>query len=341
MKYFKAIFLFLLYEICIIIIFYALIMFFPKILDFNLSPFIPSDYIVYEQMFLCNFLIPFSGIIGYLLGGYVLAPTFLYFHKKIFGSKLTYGIQKKPEVKDISILSKSFFPVMLAINIASTIIISSEGIINDLILSPALNGFKSTTSGLALRKALTLLLLFPTAFAISMFVFSSVWFLKNSGIVYSNKKKVENLSEPWVIRSVGGWYHTILKGYGGVGVIITFTSFLFSSIASIIGSFGDITLWLTVILWFTGIFLLILATIPSLILNELLRKKSASYVMRYAHKMKINQFVNMDFSLGEDIKFKNVKEEILEKTQKPNGKDGLISNNEEKEKSDDIQSQNR
>jgi hypothetical protein len=168
-----------------------------------------------------------------------------------------------------------------------------------LILSPQLSGFKTTTSGLALRRALSLLLLFPTAFAISMFVFSAVWFLKNAGIVYSNKNKVESISEPWVIRSVGGWFHTILKGYGGVGVVITFTSFLISSIASIIRSIGDVILWLTISLWFTGIFLLILATIPSLILNGLIREKSANYVMKYANKLGINHIVEMDFSLGE------------------------------------------
>jgi len=304
--------LFFFYQITIILIFYALMIFFPDILGYSLSPLIPTEYIIYEQIFLCNFLIPFSGIIGYLLGGYVLAPLFLYVHKKVFGSKLSYGIQKKAKVSDISIFSKSFFPVMLAINIASTMIISSEGFLSDILLSSALDGFKFTSSGLALRRALTLLLTFPTAFAISMFFFSSVWFLKNAGIVYSNREKVESVSEPWVIRSVGGYYHTILKGYGGVGVVITFTSFLVSSIASIIGSMGDVILWLTLILWFTGLFLLVLATIPSLILNGALREKSASYVMRYAHKMEINQIVEMDFSLGKAIDYKPEKEEKSE-----------------------------
>lgn len=312
MKYIKPIFLFLVYEIFIIVIFYSLIIFFPDILTYNLSPFLPFENILYEEIFLCNFLIPFSGIVGYVLGGYVLAPSILYIHKKIFGGKLIYGIQEKPEVREISIFTKSFFPVMLAINIASTIIISSDGLITDLILSPLLSGFKYTSSGLALRRALSLLLLFPTAFATSMLVFSAVWFLKNAGIVYSNENKVESISDPWVIRSVGGWFHTILKGYGGVGVIITFTSFLISSIASIIGSLVDVTLWLTLILWFTGIFLLILATIPSLILNGIIRKKSASYVRKYANKLGIDQAVDMDFSLGEKLEYLPEKEEVLE-----------------------------
>lgn len=342
MKYLKPIFLFSLYQITIILIFYALVIFFPDILGYNLSPLIPTEYIIYEQIFLCNFLIPFSGIIGYLLGGYVLAPLFLYVHKKLFGGKLSYGIQKKAEVSDISIFSKSFFPVMLAINIASTMIISSEGLLSDILLSSALDGFKFTSSGLALRRALTLLLTFPTAFAISMFVFSSVWFLKNAGIVYSNREKVESVSEPWVIRSVGGYYHTILKGYGGVGVVITFTSFLISSIASIIGSIGDVILWLTLILWFTGLFLLVLATIPSLILNGALREKSASYVMRYAHKLEINQTVDMEFSLGDKIEYKPEREEKSEESlQQPNirekegeVKEPLDNNNNETEPMD-------
>lgn len=329
MKYIKPIFLFLVYEIFIIVIFYTLITFFPDILTYNLSPFIPSENIVYEEIILCNFLIPFSGVLGYLLGGYVLAPLFLYVHKKLFGGKLNYGIQVKPEVRQISIFAKSFFPVMLAINIASTIIISSEGLITDLILSPQLSGFKTTTSGLALRRALSLLLLFPTAFAISMFVFSAVWFLKNAGIVYSNKNKVESISEPWVIRSVGGWFHTILKGYGGVGVVITFTSFLISSIASIIKSIGDIVLWLTVSLWLTGIFLLLLATIPSLILNGLIRKKSASYVTRYANKLGINHVVDMNFSLREETISPPEKET---KEKKENNVNIYIEENEDNKK---------
>ncbi len=326
MKYIKPIFLFILYEISLLVIFNALGTYFPDMYDYTLSPFIPSDNIVYEELILCNFLIPLSGLGGFLVGGYVLAPIILYLHKKFFGTNLTYGIQQKEKVRDISVFHKAFFPVMLAINIASTILISSEGLVSDLILAPVLGTFESTSSGQALRKALTLLLLFPIAFSISMFVFSSVWFLKNSGIVYSNEKEVESLSEPWVIRSVGGWFHTILKGYAGVGVIINFTTFLIASITSIVVSVGDVVLWLTVILWFVGIFLLLLAAVPSLILNELIRKKSANFVQKYAYKLGINHIVEMRYNLGGKIDIEGSKKDKSKKSKRDeSSEEGVVN----------------
>ena len=71
----------------------------------------------------------------------------------------------------------------------------------------------------------TLLALLALMTGISMGIFSSVWFLLDAGIVYTNKEKVKDLAQPTEVRSVGGWYNYLLKGYAGISVILSFYAF--------------------------------------------------------------------------------------------------------------------
>lgn len=63
---------------------------------------------------------------------------------------------------------------------------------------------------------------------ISMGIFSPVWFLLDAGIVFTNKEKVKYTTHTTEVRSVGGWYIYLLKGYAGISVILSYyTFFLF------------------------------------------------------------------------------------------------------------------
>ncbi|GAH33908.1 unnamed protein product, partial [marine sediment metagenome] len=62
----------------------------------------------------------------------------------------------------------------------------------------------------------TFLALLMLTIGIASLVFSSTWFLKDSGILYSNLKRAEDSNKPAEIRSVGRWYGQFLKGYAGV-----------------------------------------------------------------------------------------------------------------------------
>jgi len=292
-KYIKPFILFLFYEIFWIALAFSLTYFFPTTFSFSLSPLIPTNSIISELLIIFILYIPFGGLLGYMVGGYILAPIFLFVHKKVFGSDLVYGIQEKTKIRSINIFYKSFFPIMLSINLTFMILTPD---LNDFILS---SEFISITASTAenLQKPLSLFIILPVSFSITMFLFSSIWFLKNSGILYSNKKKVESISEPYVIRSVGGWFHTILKGYAGIGVLFTYSLIIIDLVQSFLISVDTLILVLSLLLWFLVLIMLFLATIPSLILNEIIRTKSGDYVRNFGKKLNITEKVDVFFNL--------------------------------------------
>ena len=61
-----------------------------------------------------------------------------------------------------------------------------------------------------------------------MTVFSPIWFLEDSGIVYSNIEQALVKNKSIEIRSVGNSYTTLLKGYTGIAVIFSYYMFLIS-----------------------------------------------------------------------------------------------------------------
>ncbi|TXT59141.1 MAG: membrane protein of unknown function [Promethearchaeota archaeon] len=309
-KYFKPFILFLIYEVFWIVFAFFLEYYFSATFAFSLSPFIPTDSIITELLLVFTLFIPFGGLIGYMIGGYILGPIFLYIHKKIFGTDLIYAIQEKKEVQSISIFYKSFFPIMLAINL--TFMMISPDLIN-FILSSEFLSITSSIAGESLQKSLSLFVLLPFSFGITMFLFSSIWFLKNSGILYSNEKKVKSTSEPYVIRSVGGWFHTLLKGYAGIGVLITYSLVIVDLVQSFLISVDRAILIISLLVWFVVLLMLFLTTIPSLILNEIIRTKSAGYVRKFAKKLGIEDIVEVKFNI--EIKYEEqtqVAEENIE-----------------------------
>ena len=55
------------------------------------------------------------GAFGGIFIGYILGPLFLYFHKKIIGRKMEYGIIDKPQPNKFNSYFKGFFPALMAI----------------------------------------------------------------------------------------------------------------------------------------------------------------------------------------------------------------------------------
>ena len=95
-KYSKPIFYFIIYCFFILILSITLSLSMPRQ---DLTYLIPIRDIGTEIGLIFIIIIPFSSIIGMLIGGYLFAPLFLYIHKIFFGSKVEYGIFKK-EFKD-------------------------------------------------------------------------------------------------------------------------------------------------------------------------------------------------------------------------------------------------
>jgi len=306
-KYLKPLLLFLIYEIFWFSVASVIRSFFPATFAFSLSPFIPTESIIIELLMIFTIIIPFGGLLGYIMGGYILAPFFLYIHKKVFGSKFVYAIQEKPEVRSINIFYKSFFPILLSINI-TFMMLSPE--VMQVILSSEFLSIITSLSIESIQKIVSLFILLPISFTITMFLFSSIWFLKNSGILYSNEKKVESISEPFVIRSVGGWFHTLLKGYAGIGVLITYFLVIIDLIRSFLITINTIFLVISLLLWFLVLIMLLLATIPSLILNEIIRIKSGNYVRRFGERLGIKERVRVQFNMAFEYENKTEKDNL-------------------------------
>ena len=98
------------------------------------TPLIPSNDQYVEVTLILLVFSPISALIGGLIGGYLLAPVFLFIHKNILGSKLLYGIQDRPQPQAFEKMMRGYYPALLAVNINSIILFSVHWIL-DLILN--------------------------------------------------------------------------------------------------------------------------------------------------------------------------------------------------------------
>ncbi len=310
-KYFLPVLLFSIYEIFWITAGLIFIFFFPKEFQYEISLWIPGNTLIVELMVVFILYIPVMGFAGYLLGGYILAPIFLFIHKKIIGKKLRYGIQEKPTPTKVKFFGKGFFPIMFALMLATNLYTKflSEDVIN-VIYSPEFRAFLTSTETVEvqLSNIVSLIVTLPWTFAISMFLFASIWFLKNSGIIYSNEIKVKSISEPFIVRSVGGWFHTVIKGYAGIGVIATYFTIILNLVSTYIDTNQFQYVIIAIILWVVLLIMILLATIPGLIFNEMIRHKSGNYVRKYGVKLGIVEFAEIKLTFK---KMKVSEEEVL------------------------------
>ncbi|NVM45441.1 MAG: hypothetical protein HWN79_11045 [Candidatus Lokiarchaeota archaeon] len=260
--------------------------------------FIPVDDVLSILVIVFLVLIPISGIIGALLGGYVLSPIIMILHKFFYGSKKFYGIQYESREQKVSLLKSGFYPVLLAVNLSFIFltpeIISSileADVIIELTISLRIPVFIRILSQ-------TILLIFT--FGASTVLFSPVWLLKDSGIVFTTKEKVENSNETLLIKSIGEWFQTLLKGYAGIGVIFTYIFVIYDFIILFIANLGFPGNMLNIpslFLWLGLPFYLVFSMIPAIIVHDALRKTRLSYVRKIANRIGIRDAAFVSFEL--------------------------------------------
>ena len=128
--------------------------------------------------------------------------------------------------------------------------------------------------------------------------FSSVWFLKDSGIIYSNKKKIENSNEMVVLHSIGDWFQTILKSYAGIGAFITYTlvvrDFITRYIENI-GIPGNIFKIPSLVLWLGMPLYLIISLVPVIIINEKIKKRRVNFIRKISKRLGIKDTAVITF----------------------------------------------
>jgi len=224
-------------------------------------------------------MVVLAAMIGGLLGGYILGPIFLYLHKQTVGRKMAYGIEAQEKPEKFNSTFKAIFPALASINLALFLVIN-EDIVNNFVYLEKAGG-----EGILI----TLGMLLSITVGISMFLFSSVWFLIDAGIVYSNAEKVKNKRDLVEIRSVGGWYLYFLQGFAGIGLAFSFYVFIITMIQRGFFKGPELPLFLILPLIIT------ILSIPAVILLDISIEKRIKYMLKWAKKLGIIKYVQIKF----------------------------------------------
>lgn len=293
---------FLVYVIVMLIFFSMLaFLFAPKDMSWPLTPLIPFlGNAILEMGLILLLILPLSSVIGVLIGCYALSPIFLFLHKRFYGSQMSYGIQIKSEsIRELK-LSQSIYPSLMAINFAFVLqipeILNVVVDLNTTITAESL----STGEGIsAAYYAFSFIVLLMLTFILAVIIFSAIWCLLQSGVTYDNKKKVINDMLPEEVRSVGGIFNTIFKGYAGISVIITYSEFLIPYLTAIspgIFSTGIIGIS-NLIFWPLFPVLLMICMIPGYLVYKSMAKKMIENLRKKARKKGISDVVELSFQV--------------------------------------------
>ena len=254
----------------------------------NITPFL-NNYGGWGGLLILIFIIPVSASIGAIIGGYVMAPLYLIIHQFLF-RKMIYGVQEVPKSKSFKHVFKGFYPALLSVNINSIIIFSTNGLFEKILVPSLL----LPDIDFAIQYAFGSILLMMFTIGLSMFIFAPTWFLKDSGIVYSNTEYVQALGIPDEVRAVGGWFYDYIKGYSGFSVMFSYLQlillFYYSEFQS--GYLVDIVMFMFIF----GLPLFItLLLIPSFILLDITLESRIRFIREIAARMGITQFVETNF----------------------------------------------
>jgi len=273
-------------------------------LPYVLIRFIPFENIYNGLVLLFLFIVPLSGVIGYFLGGYLITPVIVFIHKKIIGKKLFYGIHYQTPSEKIHLFSKSIFPVLMSINL-STMFLTPE-LVGFLLDATLISEFENISRIFILVRLLGESVLLMITFGVAMVPFAAVWFLEDSGIVYSNKTtKVggDRAEEPLILKSMGDWFQTIFKSYAGLGAIVTYILIIQNFVSKFLinlGLPGNLLNIPTLILWLGLPLYLVLAAIPCIIFHDLIKNHRIRYVRKVAGKLKIRDAAKISFELEKE-----------------------------------------
>jgi len=140
-----------------------------------------------------------------------------------------YGIQNERSTYKTKVFSRAFFPVLMAINLSSMFL--TPMVISFILESDLVNEIGLVSKVPVLTRFLAQIILLTIMFGLAAFLFSPVWFLKDSGIIYSNREKLVNSDEKFVLKSIGVWFQTMLRSYAGIGAIITYIAIIYGFLA--------------------------------------------------------------------------------------------------------------
>ncbi|MFX0155511.1 MAG: hypothetical protein ACFE9Q_13395 [Candidatus Hodarchaeota archaeon] len=277
---------------------------FKPTIPIALTRFVPLNDVLLELALIFIIILPLSSLFGLLIGGYLITPIILYIHKKFYGSKMYYGIQIEQRSEKLHLFSKSFFPVLMAINLSS--ILLTPTIVQFILSTDIIIEFDTASKIPILTRFFADIILLMFTLGLSTLLFSSVWFLKDSGIIYSNKQKIENSNESIVLRSIGDWFQTILRSYAGIGAIFTYVLVVSDFITKFIENYGlpgnifnipSLILWLGLPLYLT------ISLVPTIVVNDLIKRNRINYIRKISKKagIKDSAFITFEFKKDTEL----------------------------------------
>jgi len=249
----------------------------------HLTQYLNINSIGTEMGLIFILIIPASSIVGYLFGGYVFSPVFLYFHVKIFGKRVDYGIREN-EYSGFKYGAEGIFSSLMAINF--TLLLLNIPGLAEIVVG---NSWDDATGFIRAFPVILVFTLFFTAI-----LFSPTWYLMDSGILYSNEKNLKETNKPIEVRSIGRWYGQFLKGYAGFSVVLTYFDFirifLFEQPV-----FEPILFIVLLLIFIPFPLLLILPTIPTLIVSDKMKERRVKHIKKIARKLGITSQVEVTF----------------------------------------------
>ncbi len=220
-------------------------------------------------------LVIVSALIGVLVGT-LLSDLFLTIHNKILGKKLDYSIQEIPNPNYETTIISALFPTLLGISLGISICKNST--LQNLILTD----FARTSPDMFSADLMTSIGVLPITIFLGFLIFVPIWVILKSGIVFSNKPKIENKGLPVETMSVGTWYVYLLKGYAGLGALMGFISFTSGALADASEDF------ISLALFYIAPFFVFAFTMPALLLYEQIQKGRVKSLLETARKLGIS-----------------------------------------------------
>jgi len=294
-KYKILILVFVLYIVFWIILMIVLLTFLGEATRINLTPLLSKQNFIIELTLIFILILPLSSLLGLVFGGYIISPLILYLHKKINRSKRFYGILHEKKQEKPRMISKGIFPMLMSINLASLLLTPT---FIQLILSAEIIFRLESVSNLPmLTQFLAESVALMITFGLTTTFFSSVWFLKDAGIIYSNKEKIESSEEFVEVKSIGEWLNTFLKSYAGIGAFLTYFIVIYNIYSNFLTNTGVLNILNIpiLILWIGMPFYLAISLIPTIILNDLLETKRVNYIKKIAEKLDIKNTAIISF----------------------------------------------
>ncbi|MFX0105520.1 MAG: hypothetical protein ACFE75_08520, partial [Candidatus Hodarchaeota archaeon] len=119
----------------------------------------------------------------------------------------------------------------------------------------------------------------------------------------SNKHKIVESNELIELRSIGDWYQTIPRSYAGIAAIITYILVVQDFITRYIENFSDprnVFNIPSLIIWLGLPFYLAISLIPTLIVNDLIKKNRINYIRKIGNKIGIKDTAFITFEFKRD-----------------------------------------